>query len=142
VTEEVLSHANICLEVVQGTPVPLMCHHCEDAPCMAVCPTNAISREDDGAPVVVDPDLCIGCKACIVACPFGMMRLSPQGNVAAKCDLCIDRLKVGEVPVCVASCPSGALVLTTLDEVQADARQRAAEAILKGEGESLASRVK
>ena len=132
-TANLISHANVAIEAVEDVAVPLLCHHCEDAPCITVCPTGAVSREDEEAPVIVDQELCIGCKACIVACPFGLMRLSPEGKTAVKCDLCIDRLKRGELPVCVTSCPSGALELKTVEEVQAEARKRAAEAIVKSE---------
>lgn len=126
-----IANANLTIEAVGDQAVPLFCHHCEDAPCVTVCPTGAVSRETEDGPVIVDQELCIGCKACIVACPFGVMRLSPAGKTAVKCDLCIDRLKKGKLPVCVTSCPSGALELKTVEEVSAEARERAAKAIVE-----------
>jgi len=134
-TWEVLSQAVCDVEAVEGQPVPLVCNHCEDAPCLAVCPTGAIHREDDSGPVLLDADRCIGCKACVMACPFGMARLRQDGRRAAKCDLCADRVASGLLPACVAACPTGALDLKELDEVTAEARRRAAAALL-GRGEA------
>ena len=116
---------------VDSVPVPLFCHHCEDAPCMTVCPSGAIRRESDDGPVDLDVKLCIGCKACIAACPFGMMRLRPDGKAVIKCDLCADRLARGEEPACVASCPSHAIEFKELDDVALEARRRAAAALRK-----------
>lgn len=67
------------------------CHHCENAPCLQSCPNGAISRMRDS--VQVDEQKCIGCKACVVACPFGTMEVvtGAQSATAQKCDLCLDR---------------------------------------------------
>jgi carbon-monoxide dehydrogenase iron sulfur subunit len=128
---ELLSRANLFIEGIEGQAVPILCHHCEDAPCMTVCPSGAISRSDPEAPVTVNPARCIGCKACVMACPFGVMRMTHDGRAAVKCDLCLDRTQVGELPRCVASCRSRALSLKTLDEVEREARRRAARAIVQ-----------
>ena len=82
------------------------CHHCEDAPCGNVCPTGAISREKGY--VRVDQARCIGCKSCMLACPFGAMTVAVQQSrpQAIKCDLCRHR---EEGPACVAACPTQAL---------------------------------
>lgn len=82
------------------------CHQCEDAPCATVCPTQAI-RHTAGA-WRVEPARCIGCKSCVVACPFGAMQVQRVGNrvQAVKCDLCADR-EAG--PACVEACPTHAL---------------------------------
>ena len=60
-----------------GLDKPIACHHCADAPCIKVCPTNAITRTNDGM-VVVDKSKCIGCGACVEACPFGAMFMDPD----------------------------------------------------------------
>ncbi len=88
--------------------VPMMCMHCEDAPCLNACPTQAISRLDDGR-VVINTDRCNGNKACITACPYGAIYIDPQTNTADKCDFCTHRTEVGLDPACVNACPTDAL---------------------------------
>ncbi|XTZ38243.1 4Fe-4S dicluster domain-containing protein [Salmonella enterica] len=82
------------------------CHHCEDAPCARACPMGAIVRNDIG--VIVEQSRCIGCKSCMIACPFGAMQVTLIGEraQALKCDLCHHR-KSG--PACIEACPTSAL---------------------------------
>lgn len=129
---EILSQAACAVEAVGIEPVPLVCNHCEDAPCLAVCPSGAIHRELEGGPVMMDAERCIGCKACVMACPFGMIRLRRDETSVIKCDLCADRLKEGLLPACVTACPTGALELKELDDVTAAARKRTAANLLAG----------
>ena len=128
----ILSYAGCAVVAVGDEPVPLVCNHCEDAPCMAVCPTSAIRRESQDAPVLLDVERCIGCKACVMACPFGMIQIRHNAASALKCDLCTDRAAQGLAPACVVACPTGALELKELDDVIAEARKRAASALAKG----------
>lgn len=89
------------------------CRHCENAPCMSACPVNAISKRNDSM-IFVDENICIGCRECVLACPFGAVRMAPveEGRiVATKCDLCIDT-EAGS-PACVKGCPKKALTLVT-----------------------------
>ncbi len=72
----------------EGFYLPMHCQHCEDAPCMAICPKKAISRDESLDRVVIDYDLCIGCKLCVSACPFGAMGYDPDQKKVFKCDLC------------------------------------------------------
>ncbi len=123
------SQAGCGVLAVESEPVPLVCHQCEDAPCLAVCPSGAIYRETEEGPILLARERCIGCKACIVACPFGMVRLTPDGKTVIKCDICADRLARGLEPVCVASCPPGAIEFKELDDVVLEARRRAAAAL-------------
>jgi carbon-monoxide dehydrogenase iron sulfur subunit len=109
--------------------VPLQCRHCEDAPCMIVCPTEAIHRPDEHGPVLIDPDRCIGCKFCLVVCPFGVIDLSRDGKAMVKCDLCLERTEAGEEPACVAGCPTGALEFCEVGEWLRRRRQDAASKI-------------
>lgn len=88
--------------------VSLACMHCEDAPCIVACPTGAIAREAGTRVVKVDPDLCIGCHSCSMACPFGVPRFGKDGRMQ-KCDLCSTRLENGLEPACVRVCPTKAL---------------------------------
>ncbi len=88
--------------------VPMLCMHCEDAPCIPACPTDAMTRKPDGR-VVVEHDKCDGNMDCIAACPYDAIQLDPAAGIADKCDLCQHRTEVGLDPACVASCPSGTL---------------------------------
>ena len=94
---------------------PKSCLHCEDPPCVPVCPTGAsYKRKEDGI-VLVDYDKCIGCKYCAWACPYGARELDEERQVMTKCTLCVDRIydeALPEVqdrkPACVKACPTGA----------------------------------
>lgn len=94
------------------------CNHCEDAPCVNACPTQA-SHYEDGGIVVVDPDKCVGCKACIVACPYEVRYMHPDGYVD-KCTFCIHRVKEGKDPACVTVCPTKALTFGDLDDPRSE----------------------
>ena len=93
---------------------PKSCLHCEDPPCVPVCPTGAsYKRKEDGI-VLVDYDKCIGCKYCAWACPYGARELDEERQVMTKCTLCVDRIydehlpKEDRKPACVKACPTGA----------------------------------
>ena len=90
------------------------CYHCQDAPCVNVCPTGATYQNEAGV-VLVDPTKCTGCKACVTACPYGMRYLHPNGYVD-KCTLCEHRVEVGQLPACVETCPTGARMFGDLDD--------------------------
>ena len=81
----------VYVQSAQGYTVPILCRHCEKAPCAAVCPVSALERVEGGV-VRLKEDVCIGCKACVIACPFGAISLDYQRKVMLKCDLCLDRL--------------------------------------------------
>lgn len=110
--------------------VPVNCRHCEDAPCVTVCPTKAMNRFSQGFPVLLDEKRCIGCRACLVVCPFGAISMSVQGGTVSKCDLCVRRQAEGLQPACAAGCPTKAITFTNSDAVAADARRRVAESYL------------
>jgi Fe-S-cluster-containing hydrogenase component 2 len=86
-----------------GYYLPMVCQQCEDAPCAAVCPVKAITRDKELGRAVVDYDKCIGCKLCVSICPFGGMGYDVIGRRVINCDLC------GGDPVCVKFCDPGAL---------------------------------
>ncbi|GKX56315.1 ferredoxin [Leminorella grimontii] len=97
------------------------CQHCEDAPCINVCPTGASYRDENGI-VRVNKSSCIGCSYCIGACPYQVRYLNPKTKVADKCDFCVEsRLAKGFAPICVNVCPQNALIFGKEDspEVQA-----------------------
>jgi Fe-S-cluster-containing dehydrogenase component len=88
--------------------IPVYCHHCARPPCKDSCPVEAISRDAQGI-VLIDRNLCIGCRDCIEACPFGAMQFEDNQEVAVKCDLCIERLADNKQPSCMSVCPTGCI---------------------------------
>lgn len=113
------------VDVVNGSNfvIPMQCRQCEDAPCVAVCPTEALHRTDQDSPVLVDQDKCIGCKWCVIACPFGVIELSSKSKNIIKCDQCFERVERGLMPACVTACHTGALQFRSLEEVVAEKRE-------------------
>jgi carbon-monoxide dehydrogenase iron sulfur subunit len=123
------------------TSFPNKCRHCNPAPCMAVCPTGAISRDPDMEIVVVDGHRCIVCAMCALVCPFDVLTFYPSiglesdKTVALKCDHCIERQKEGQIPACVEACKVGALVFGELNELVKKARTQLAVRVSSGVGE-------
>jgi Fe-S-cluster-containing dehydrogenase component/formate-dependent nitrite reductase membrane component NrfD len=85
------------------------CNHCTDAPCVAICPTKALFKRNDGI-VDFDSSRCIGCKSCMQACPYDALYIDPYSQTAAKCNYCAHRTEVGLEPACVVVCPERAIV--------------------------------
>ena len=121
-------------------PVLVLCNHCANSPCTRVCPTGATWRRSDGV-VAMDEHRCIGCRYCMTACPFGARSFNweqPQsaptaGNypsrtagVVEKCNLCVERLDVGQIPLCVETCRTrgtAALTFGNLEDPNSPLRQ-------------------
>ena len=93
----------------------MRCNHCEFAPCTTICPTTALYRRSDGI-VDFNNERCIGCKACMQACPYDALYIDPETDTAAKCNFCTHRLEVGLEPSCVIVCPERAIVAGDLDD--------------------------
>ncbi|HLI05725.1 MAG TPA: 4Fe-4S dicluster domain-containing protein [Ktedonobacteraceae bacterium] len=85
------------------------CNHCDDAPCVAICPTRALYKRADGI-VDFDSSRCIGCKSCMQACPYDALYIDPNTHTAAKCNYCAHRTEVGLEPACVVVCPEHAII--------------------------------
>ena len=100
------------VQVLEESPdyIPIYCHHCAKAPCRDVCPVEAIARNEQGI-VLIDNDLCIGCRECLEACPFGAMQFDDRLEVAVKCDLCLHRLAENKQPACISVCPTACISL-------------------------------
>lgn len=118
-----LPQTRIKVESVDDLGVPLQCRHCEDAPCVKICPTKATIKPEAEGPVLIKDNRCIGCKWCVLVCPFGVIRMGREGKAVTKCDLCFERLEKGEFPACVAGCPSKAIQFKSLDEVSKEKRK-------------------
>jgi len=101
------------------------CMHCLDPACVSVCPVGALTRLGNG-PVVYEDEKCIGCRYCMMACPFNIPRYEWNKPVPAvrKCDMCIDRQREGKKPACAEACPKGATVFGTRQELIAEAWSR------------------
>ena len=123
--------------------LPHACMQCKNAPCLAVCPTGATYTADDGV-ILVDADVCIGCKSCMAACPYGARTLLTEvasnhtdgptayedavfglhtAGTVEKCDFCYGRRAEGELPICVATCPANARRFGDLDDPSSEVAQ-------------------
>jgi len=117
--------------------LPMPCMHCQDPPCLKVCPTGATYIHPDG-PVLIDEEICIGCRACMIACPYESRqflweiknyyegheptpyeKIKQKGfekGTVVKCNFCLHRIEEGDDPACVATCPSTARTFGDLDD--------------------------
>ena len=100
--------------LAQTIAFPRSCLHCEDAPCVTVCPTGASYKRAEDGIVLVNESACIGCGLCAWACPYGAREMDPSAHVMKKCTLCVDRIynenlpEEDREPACVRTCPTGA----------------------------------
>ncbi len=108
-----------------------VCKHCVQAGCLEVCPTGAIIRTEFDT-VVIQSDVCNGCRACIAACPFGVIDVNPVSGTAQKCTLCYDRMGVGLEPACAKACPTDSIQFGTVVELRGRAQKRVQQ--LKAQG--------
>jgi len=100
-----------------------VCKHCVQAGCLEVCPTGAIIRTEFDT-VVIQSDVCNGCRACLAACPFGVIDINPVSGTAQKCTLCYDRMSVGLEPACSKACPTDSIQFGPVDELRQRAQAR------------------
>lgn len=117
----------------QTVHFPKSCLHCEDAPCVTVCPTGASYKRTEDGIVLVNEDDCMGCGLCAWACPYGARELDQLAGVMKKCTLCVDRIynenipEEDRVPACVRTCPAGARHFGDFADPQSDVSRLVAE---------------
>ena len=101
---------------------PVLCNQCDDAPCARICPTNALFKRSDG---IVDlyGDSCIGCRACMVACPYDQLFIDPNTHTAEKCNFCANRVENDLLPACVSVCPTECRIFGDLDDPTSEVAQ-------------------
>jgi tetrathionate reductase subunit B len=106
--------------------IPVLCNHCEDAPCLKACPTAAISRREDGEVVINEGDCNVN-RFCMAACPYGAIYIDPEEKVAQKCTFCEHRTAQDLKPACVEACPTQCRIFGDLDDPQSEIAQKAAK---------------
>ncbi|WP_101298318.1 4Fe-4S dicluster domain-containing protein [Halegenticoccus soli] len=115
------------------TSIPMQCYHCENAPCVSVCPTDSLLKKDSGF-VEVRDNLCIGCQYCLSACPFGApqfpnaddgaAKLFGTGGTMDKCTMCEERQEVGKGPACAEECATDAILVGTSEQIAEELDRR------------------
>jgi len=126
-------------EGLKGLPALVLCNHCDNAPCVRVCPTEATFKAESGI-VMMDMHRCIGCRFCMAACPFGARSLNwrdprpfikklnreyptRERGVVEKCNFCAERLAKGQKPACVEACKNGEMVFGDLEDPKSEVRE-------------------
>ena len=134
--EDPLPQYRVRVETAAGLTIPLQCRHCEDAPCVAVCPTRALEKPDPDSPVILKEELCIGCKWCILVCPFGVIKIRRDGKGIIKCDFCQRRMEEGKQPACVEACPTGALTFVEIEKIGKQKRKEFLVTLARSENQA------
>ncbi|HSD58301.1 MAG TPA: 4Fe-4S dicluster domain-containing protein [Methanotrichaceae archaeon] len=127
VAEKPLPTRRIYVEMAEEQKMPLLCRHCEDAPCVAVCRTGATSQDTLTGIVDRDEEACVGCWMCVMVCPYGVIGRQSEVRVAVKCDRCKDL----DVPACVRACPTHTLIFADQREFAEMMRKDAAARIAR-----------
>ncbi len=125
VQENPLPQPRLRVEGTNGAPLPFQCRHCLEAPCLDACLTGALGRDLTTQMVVIREDRCIACWTCTLYCPYGVIFPWPERKMALKCDRCAYM----EYPVCVEACPTRALELVDVDELDKINRTKRQEVI-------------
>lgn len=120
VQERILPRPRVYVEWDGKNPAPTQCRHCQDAPCLEICSTGAMQRDEKTGCVLVDVDKCLGCWMCVMVCPYGVIAPTSEKHAADKCDQCFQMPE----PFCVAACPTGALQELAPEEFSAQLQMR------------------
>jgi carbon-monoxide dehydrogenase iron sulfur subunit len=106
------------VETAEGVKMPILCRHCDDAPCLNACISGCLYKDENGF-IRRKKERCVGCWTCLMICPFGVVTRDVNKHLAVKCDRC-HKL---DVPACVTACPTKALVVKDLDQIPKEKRQ-------------------
>jgi len=126
-SEKPASLRRVYVEMVEGQKMPMICRHCKDASCVAVCRTGAMWQDPTSGVVDRHADKCVGCWMCAMVCPNGVIGQQKDARLAVKCDRCSGR----EVPACVEACPTHALIFSEEEEFSELLRKDAAARITR-----------
>lgn len=99
--------------------ISMSCNHCDEPQCLKVCPVSAYTKREDGI-VLQDHERCLGCRSCVMACPYSAPQYDPVTKKVSKCDMCVDRIDQGLVPRCVESCPAKVIKWGEISELRAE----------------------
>jgi anaerobic dimethyl sulfoxide reductase subunit B (iron-sulfur subunit) len=123
---------------VYAYKVNMSCNHCAEPACLPTCPTGAIFKRQKDGIVDIDSTLCIGCRRCEAACPFGAPQYNVETNTVMKCNMCVDEIDAGRKPYCVMACMMRVLDIGPIDELRAGTHETKA----RGPGEEVVRQVR
>jgi Fe-S-cluster-containing dehydrogenase component len=115
---QAMIHLEFVERALSTQTVPVVCMHCDSPTCAEVCPADAIKKTPDGVVQTARTPRCVACNNCVLACPFGVPKMSVAIELMMKCDMCYDRTSAGKRPMCATVCPSGALFYGTRRDIE------------------------
>ncbi len=118
--------------------INMSCNHCAEPACLPTCPTGAIFKRQDNGIVDIDSTLCIGCRRCEAACPYGAPQFDPTDNLVKKCNMCVDEIDAGRKPYCVMACMMRVLDIGPIDKL----RDGSHETKARGPNEEVVNQVR